>query len=89
MFSERAEMGENEKDILLPGDIELYVKHVEPTKLEDLGTPLWFESHHRLEKLNQQAAVEAAESREETVKDLIIFYEKVRFFPTFLHAFGI
>lgn len=76
-------MSESEKDILLPGDIEVYVKYIEPTNIQDLGSPLWFESHHRLEKLSQQAAVEAlGEAKEESVKDLIISYNKV---PILIH----
>ncbi|KAL0276643.1 UNVERIFIED_CONTAM: hypothetical protein PYX00_004172 [Menopon gallinae] len=69
-------------DILPPGEIELYVQHVAPTKLEELGSALWFESHHRLQKLYQQSIIEANEMREETVKDVIISLGKV---PVLIH----
>lgn len=65
------------EDILQPGEIELYAQHLKPSKLEELGSPLWFESHHRLQKLNQQSTIEANEMREETVKDVIISLGKV------------
>lgn len=37
----------------------------------------WYESHDRLQKLNQQATLEATEHREEYIKDQIISYGKV------------
>lgn len=71
-------MCDSDKNILQPGDVEVYVKYIEPSKIEDLGSPLWFESHHRLQKLSQQATIEAGEMREESVKDLLISYNKVK-----------
>lgn len=64
-------------NILQIGEIEIYVQSLEPSKIQDLGTPLWFESHHRLQKLSQQCSLEAGEMREESVKDLIISNGKV------------
>lgn len=37
----------------------------------------WYESHDRLQKLNQQATLEATKHREEYIKDQIISYGKV------------
>lgn len=71
-------MSETGNDILQSAEIELFVQHLQPSKVEDLGTPLWFESHHRLQKLSQQSSVEAGEMREESVKDFIISYGKVK-----------
>jgi hypothetical protein len=38
----------------------------------------WFEAHERLQKLHQQAILEAREVREESVKEMIMSYNKVR-----------
>jgi hypothetical protein len=37
----------------------------------------WFDAHERLQKLHQQAILEARELREESVKEMIISYNKV------------
>jgi hypothetical protein len=37
----------------------------------------WFEAHGRLQKLHQQAILEAREVREESVKEMIMSYNKV------------
>lgn len=37
----------------------------------------WYETHDRLQKLNQQATLEANEGREEYIKDQIISFGKV------------
>ena len=38
----------------------------------------WFDAHERLQKLHQQAILEAREVREESVKEMIVSYDKVR-----------
>jgi hypothetical protein len=37
----------------------------------------WYESHDRLQKLNQQATLEATGNREEYIKNQLISYGKV------------
>jgi len=37
----------------------------------------WFAAHERLQKLHQQAILEAREVREESVKEMIMSYDKV------------
>jgi hypothetical protein len=37
----------------------------------------WFDGHERLQKLHQQAILEARELREESVKEMMISYNKV------------
>jgi len=37
----------------------------------------WYDSHDRLQKLNQQATLDATEGREEYIKDQLISYGKV------------
>jgi hypothetical protein len=37
----------------------------------------WFDAHERLQKLHQQAILEARELREESVKEMIMSYNKV------------
>ncbi|KAK6630044.1 hypothetical protein RUM44_005442 [Polyplax serrata] len=75
-------MNELPDNILQAGEVETYVQSLQPSKIEDLGTPLWFESHHRLQKLNQQATIEASEMREEIVKELLISNGKI---PILIH----
>lgn len=37
----------------------------------------WFDAHERLQKLHQQAILEARELREESVKEMMVSYNKV------------
>ncbi|KAJ4428702.1 hypothetical protein ANN_25695 [Periplaneta americana] len=70
------------KDVLTVEEIAFYVKTIEPSDIVELGSSSWFESHERLQKLHQQAILEARELREENVKDTIILYNKI---PVLLH----
>nr|CAD7414929.1 unnamed protein product [Timema poppensis] len=64
-------------NILLPSEIDLYVDALEPSKIENLGTRIWLVAHHRLQKLHQQAVIEAREIKEEAVKETIISHGKM------------
>ncbi|PNF19693.1 Zinc finger MYND domain-containing protein 10 [Cryptotermes secundus] len=70
------------QDILLPGVVELYVKTTEPSDITELGSPSWFDAHERLQKLHQQAILEARELREESVKEMMISHNKI---PILVH----
>jgi hypothetical protein len=37
----------------------------------------WYDNHDRLQKLNQQATLDASKGREEYIKDQLISYGKV------------
>ncbi|CAG2054381.1 unnamed protein product, partial [Timema podura] len=64
-------------NVLLPSEIDLYVEALEPSKIENLGTRIWLGAHHRLQKLHQQAIIEAREIKEEAVKETIISHGKM------------
>nr|CAD7576537.1 unnamed protein product [Timema californicum] len=64
-------------NILLPSAIDLYVDALEPSKIENLGTRIWLVAHHRLQKLHQQAIIEARDVKEEAVKETIISHGKM------------
>ncbi|KAK4884912.1 hypothetical protein RN001_001183 [Aquatica leii] len=63
--------------ILLSTEIDLYIDTMQPQKMENIGTKNWLEWHQRLQKLNQQAVIEAATVSEEYVKEALITFGKV------------
>ncbi|XP_028130564.1 zinc finger MYND domain-containing protein 10 [Diabrotica virgifera virgifera] len=68
--------------LLLPNEIELYVDTMCIQKIENLGSYQWIEWHHRLQKLNQEALIEALEIKEEHVKETLVCFGKV---PLLVH----
>ncbi|XP_050437493.1 zinc finger MYND domain-containing protein 10 [Adelges cooleyi] len=64
-------------DVVSQGEVDLFIDCISESKLDELGTKKWFENHDRLQKLNQQATLEATEHREEYIKDQIISRGKV------------
>lgn len=70
-------MAEQSGNILLPSEIEFFISRMDESKIEDVGTIVWIDWHKRLQRLNQQAVIEASELREECVKDLLVSYNKV------------
>ncbi|KAK7863270.1 hypothetical protein R5R35_001477 [Gryllus longicercus] len=70
-------MSQNLEYILPPGEVELYVKTLEPTSIEELGTMRWFEKHDRLQKLHQQTIFETGSLREESVKEAFVSLAKI------------
>lgn len=61
----------------MPNEIELYVETMAPQNMENLGSEQWLDWHNRLQKLNQEAAVEVACLKEEHVKETLVSFEKV------------
>jgi hypothetical protein len=64
-------------DILTPIEIEAYAQSIQPSKVQELGSLRWLEKHDRIEKLTMQAIVQALSNREETVKEMLISFEKL------------
>nr|XP_018900264.1 PREDICTED: zinc finger MYND domain-containing protein 10 [Bemisia tabaci] len=58
--------------ILTPGEIDFYAASIQPSDFETIGTSSWFEAHERLQRLYQQATLEASKNIEEHVKEAII-----------------
>ncbi|KAL3288444.1 hypothetical protein HHI36_002889 [Cryptolaemus montrouzieri] len=63
--------------VLLPTEIEFYIDTMKPQDMENLGTRQWLEWHQRLQKLNQEALIEASAVKEEYVKEILISLGKV------------
>ncbi|XP_019768921.2 zinc finger MYND domain-containing protein 10 isoform X1 [Dendroctonus ponderosae] len=70
--------GSTMEDVLLPNEIELFVQTMEPQNIKDIGSERWVDWHNRVQKLNQQAAVEAACLKEEQVKETLVAFGKVK-----------
>ncbi|KAK9892225.1 hypothetical protein WA026_019027 [Henosepilachna vigintioctopunctata] len=63
--------------ILLPTEIEFYIDTMKPQEMRNLGSRQWLEWHQRLQKLNQEALIEASAMKEEYVKEILISFGKV------------
>ncbi|KAK3917218.1 Zinc finger MYND domain-containing protein 10 [Frankliniella fusca] len=69
-------------EVLNAGETEQYVMSLKPSKIEELGTEGWLQKHGYMQKLHQQAVLEASEHREEVVKEFMSTYDKV---PVLVH----
>ncbi|XP_023019578.1 zinc finger MYND domain-containing protein 10 [Leptinotarsa decemlineata] len=65
------------ESILLPSEIELYIDTMMPQKMENIGSQQWFDWHQRIQKLNQQALIEASVLKEEQVKETLVSFGKL------------
>ncbi|XP_034247068.1 zinc finger MYND domain-containing protein 10 isoform X2 [Thrips palmi] len=70
-------MDEDTFDVLNAAEIEHYVLSLRPSKIDELGTEFWLQTHEFMQKLSQQAVLEASEHREEVVKELMATHSKV------------
>ncbi|XP_044265003.1 zinc finger MYND domain-containing protein 10 homolog [Tribolium madens] len=68
--------------VLLPTEIEFYVDTMAPQDIRAIGNKQWLEWHQRLQKLNQQALIEASQLREEHVKETLVAFQKA---PILVH----
>ncbi|XP_049880056.1 zinc finger MYND domain-containing protein 10 [Pectinophora gossypiella] len=57
---------------LEPGELDLFVESMEPSRIENIGHQGWVDWHIRLQKLNQQAVLEASSMVEELTKETLI-----------------
>ncbi|KAJ1519303.1 hypothetical protein ONE63_004602 [Megalurothrips usitatus] len=64
-------------EVLNAGEIEQYILSLRPSKIDELGTESWLQGHEYLQKLSQQAVLEASEHREEVVKEFMSIHAKV------------
>ncbi|EFA06630.2 Zinc finger MYND domain-containing protein 10 homolog-like Protein [Tribolium castaneum] len=69
-------------NVLLPTEIEFYIETMVPQDIRHVGNKQWLEWHQRLQKLNQQALIEASQMREEHVKETLITFQKT---PVLVH----
>ncbi|XP_035452063.2 zinc finger MYND domain-containing protein 10 [Spodoptera frugiperda] len=54
------------------GELDLYVDSMEPSRIDYIGNQGWVDWHIRLQKLNQQAVLEASSMMEERTKETLI-----------------
>ncbi|XP_041974312.1 zinc finger MYND domain-containing protein 10 isoform X2 [Aricia agestis] len=64
------------------GELDLFVQSMEPWPIEAIGNQAWLDWHIRLQKLNQQAVLEASTMQEELTKEILISYGKL---PILVH----
>ncbi|VVC98949.1 unnamed protein product [Leptidea sinapis] len=62
---------------LEPGELELFVQSMERGCIESIGNQSWVDWHIRLQKLNQQAVLEASSMQEELTKETLISFGKL------------
>ncbi|XP_066553619.1 zinc finger MYND domain-containing protein 10 isoform X1 [Amia ocellicauda] len=68
--------------VLLPGEVEGFVRGLERFPLRDIGSPRWFRQHEYVQKLNMQAILSASCGQEELVKEQLVSVGKI---PTLVH----
>ncbi|XP_026750576.1 zinc finger MYND domain-containing protein 10 [Galleria mellonella] len=54
------------------GELDMFVESMEPSRIENIGNQAWLDWHIRLQKLNQQAVLEASSLQEELTKETLI-----------------
>ncbi|XP_038218288.1 zinc finger MYND domain-containing protein 10 [Zerene cesonia] len=59
------------------GELDLFVQSIEPWRIESIGNQSWLDWHIRLQKLNQQAVLEASSMQEELTKETLISHGKL------------
>ncbi|XP_013145757.1 PREDICTED: zinc finger MYND domain-containing protein 10 [Papilio polytes] len=64
------------------GELDLFVDSMEPSEIENIGNQAWIDWHTRLQKLNQQAVLEASSMMEEATKETLISHGKL---PVLVH----
>ncbi|CAB3229726.1 unnamed protein product [Arctia plantaginis] len=54
------------------GELDIFVESMEPWRIDSIGNQAWVDWHVRLQKLNQQAVLEASSMQEELTKETLI-----------------
>ncbi|XP_075985801.1 zinc finger MYND-type containing 10 [Anticarsia gemmatalis] len=54
------------------GELDMFVESMEPSRIDAIGNQAWVDWHIRLQKLNQQAVLEASSMQEELTKETLI-----------------
>uniref|UniRef100_A0A182JS30 Zinc finger MYND domain-containing protein 10 n=1 Tax=Anopheles christyi TaxID=43041 RepID=A0A182JS30_9DIPT len=67
---------------VFPEEIEPFVQSIRPYQVADIGSKGWIEQHEVLQKLCQQAFIEATTKQEEVVKEQLILEGKI---PLLIH----
>ncbi|XP_063547405.1 zinc finger MYND domain-containing protein 10 isoform X2 [Cydia strobilella] len=54
------------------GELDMFIDSIEPSRIDSIGSQVWIDWHIRLQKLNQQAVLEATSMQEELTKETLI-----------------
>ncbi|XP_030372455.1 zinc finger MYND domain-containing protein 10 homolog [Scaptodrosophila lebanonensis] len=65
-------------NFVYPEELYFFVESIRAFSVREVGGEKWLEVHEMIIKLSQQAALEAAEQREEEVKEFLISRDKLR-----------
>lgn len=65
-------------NIVFSEELIYFVESIRPFQVVDIASDKWLDRHEMIVKLNQQAALEAAEEREEEVKEALITRDKLK-----------
>ncbi|SPP76163.1 zinc finger MYND domain-containing protein 10 homolog [Drosophila guanche] len=65
-------------NFVYPEELYFFVESIRGFEVRDVGNSKWLEVHEMVIKLSQQAAYEAAQNREEEVKEFLISRDKLR-----------
>ncbi|XP_017472143.1 PREDICTED: zinc finger MYND domain-containing protein 10 homolog [Rhagoletis zephyria] len=65
-------------NFVLPEELSYFIESIRPFQLVDIGSTKWVDVHEMIIKLSQQAILEAAEHREEEVKEFLISRDKLK-----------
>lgn len=63
--------------IIAPSEVEFYIDTMQPHSIKKIASNTWVEWHQRLQKLHQQAILEASQVKEEHVKETLVTCQKV------------
>ncbi|XP_073837310.1 zinc finger MYND-type containing 10 [Musca autumnalis] len=65
-------------NFVFPEELSFFVESIRPFEIRDVGSDKWLDIHEMIIKLSQQAILEAAEHREEEVKEMLISRDKLK-----------
>ncbi|XP_065361632.1 zinc finger MYND domain-containing protein 10 homolog [Calliphora vicina] len=65
-------------NFVYPEELTFFIESIRPFQIKDVGSTKWLDVHEMIIKLSQQALLEAAEHREEEVKEMLIARDKLK-----------
>ncbi|KAI8116489.1 Zinc finger MYND domain-containing protein 10 like protein [Lucilia cuprina] len=65
-------------NFVYPEELTYFIESIRPFQIKDVGSSKWLDVHEMIIKLSQQALLEAAEHREEEVKEMLIARDKLK-----------
>ncbi|XP_055377177.1 zinc finger MYND domain-containing protein 10 homolog [Condylostylus longicornis] len=65
-------------EFVFPEEAEYFIQSIREFHIEDIGSNKWIDNHEIIIKLSQQAALEANQYREESIKEYLIIHGKLK-----------